>query len=165
MFRQEYEKEIWKTIVRTKMRPQVCSVSHNPAIIIILYANAEEVCNYSRACFTFLVLPDLRLKCNSARLHRKYRAKPHRQAQSKGLCWLWGQGLGRALQERCRLRKLFEPWAVSFHRGRHTRSCASTVCFQKGRCCSLRETHYVQDLPNCSQRWHPEVSHLGNPLF
>lgn len=76
----------------------VFSVSHNPAIIITPYANAEEVGNYSQACFTLLVLPDLRFKHNSARLHRKYRAKPHRQALSKGLCWLWGQGLGRALQ-------------------------------------------------------------------
>lgn len=118
----------------------VFSVSHNPAIVITPYANAEEVGNYSQACFTLLGLPDLRFKHNSARLHRKYKAKPHRQALSKGLCWLWGQGLGRALQETCRLRKLFEPWAVSFWRGRRTRSCASTVCVQtRRRSCSLRE--------------------------
>lgn len=47
----------------------VFSVSHNPAIIITPYANAEQVGNYSRACFTLLVLPDLRLKRNNARLH------------------------------------------------------------------------------------------------
>lgn len=118
----------------------VLSVSHNPAIIITLYANAEQVGNYSWACFTLLVLPDLGLKHNSARIHIKYRAKPHRWALSKGLWWLWGQGLWRAMQERCHFGKLSGPRAVSFWRGRHMRSCVYTVCIQTRRWrCSLRD--------------------------
>lgn len=142
----DIEARVWKGNLKDYCKDKdkasdVFPVSHNPAIIIFLYANAEEVGNYSQACFTLLVLPDLRLKRNSARLHRKYRAKPHSsQALSKGLCWPWGQGLGRALQERCWLRKLFEPWAVSLQTRRRMRSCTSTVCIQTGRwSCSLRE--------------------------
>lgn len=111
----------------------VFSVSRNLAIIITLYANAEQVGNYSRACFKLLVLSDLRLKRNRARLHRNYRAKPHRRGLNRGLCWLWAQGLGRALQERYRFRKLSKPWAVFFCRGRCMRSCAFTTCIQTGR--------------------------------
>lgn len=139
------ESRIWKGNLKDYCKDKdeasgVFPVSHNPAIIISPYANAEEVGNYSQACFKLLVLPDLRLKCNSARLHRKYRAKPHRRGLSKVLCWLWGQCLGRALQERCWLRKLFEPWAVSFCWGRRTRGCASTVRIETGRWrCCLRE--------------------------
>lgn len=119
---------------------EVFSVSHNPAIIIPLYANAEQVGNYSRACFTLLVLPDLGLKHNSVRIHIKYRAKPRRWALNKGLCCLSGQGLWRTMQERCHFRKLSGPWAVSFWRGRHMRSCVSTVCIQTMRWgCSLRD--------------------------
>lgn len=119
---------------------EVFSVSHNPAIIIPLYANAEQVGNYSRACFTLLVLPDLGLKHNSVRIHIKYRAKPRRWALNKGLCCLSGQGLWRAMQERCHFRKLSGTWAVSFWRGRHMRSCVSTVCVQTRRWgCSLRD--------------------------
>lgn len=88
----------------TDKASDVFSVSHNSASIITPYANAEEVGNYSQTCFILPVLPDLRLKCNNARLHRQYRAKTHRQTVSKGLCWTWGQGLGRELQERHWLR-------------------------------------------------------------
>lgn len=99
--RQEYQKQILKGCCQDKDEASdAFADSHNPAIIITPDANVEQVGNYSRASFTLLVLPDLGLKRNSARLHRKYRAKPHRRALSKGLCWLWGQNLGRALQEK-----------------------------------------------------------------
>lgn len=82
----------------------VLHVSQSSASIITPYANAEEVGNYSQACFILPDLPELRLKCNSARLHRQYRAKTHRQTVRKGLCWIWRQSLGRELRERCWLR-------------------------------------------------------------
>lgn len=106
--RSDAEGWIWEGTLKdyckdTDEASDVFSVSHNSASIITPYANGEEVGNYSQTCFILPVLPDLRLKCNSARLHRQYRAKTHRQTGSNGLCWIWGQGLGRQLQK-CWLR-------------------------------------------------------------
>lgn len=128
-------------------------VSHNPAIIIIPYDDEHQVGNYSLACFTLLVLPDLPLKCNSDSLHRKYRARSCRQALGKGLHWLLGKGPGMALEEMRHLREPLKLQAVSWRASILEAALLPRVFKQGGEAALCEEDDSRQfTKPRCRER-------------